>query len=362
MADEPTAAAGGAAAPAGEPAYKSELAAMLAAEKAELDAAAETPPAEKKPTEAKKEEELEEDGSLAEAREKEALEDGEDDPGENEEPGDDEEPDGKSKYSKALRKLQKDEASLQQFKTQVLAKEKAVGEREQRATTAERELGDFLAEIRRNPVETLLKSGLISEEEVGYWAKQFTFLSPEALKDPRSRPEAERLRRERERERESKRVASEVEKMRRERDDERAKAEQDAVTTAYVGKLGAVAKAYKAKHPVLAQALEKDPDGTDEELRAVAHRLSVAKQALEDPGLVVLAWVKQRKKLLAAHGIVEAAAPTTNKAKSQKPAEQKGATDAASKTAAAAPPTDDENKPGTPAYQRKLRAMLSDDV
>lgn len=357
MADEPIAAAGGAAAPAGEPAYKSELAAMLAAEKAELDAKAETPPVEKKP-------EGEAEAPTKDEKDEPEAEGGEDDAEtEGDEPGKDDEPDGKSKYSKALRKLQKDEASLQQFKTQVLAKEKAVGEREQRAATAERELGDFLTEIRRNPVETLLKSGLISEDEIGHWAKQFHFLSPEALKDPRSRAEAERLRRDRERERESKRVAAEVETMRRERDEERAKAQQEAATTAYVGKLGSVAQAYKAKHPVLAQALEKDPEGTDEELRAVAHRLSVAKQALEDPGLVVLAWVKQRKKLLAAHGLVEAAAPTTtNKAKSQTPAEQKGATDAASKTAAAAPPSDvDENKPGTPAYQRKLKAMLSSD-
>ena len=361
MADEPNA-AGGAAAPTAPPAYKAELAALLAAEKAEIDAEdAKDTPAEKKPADAEvpaKDDAESKDDAEDEAEDEATDEDAE---AEAEEGEGDEEPDGKSKYSKALRKLQKDEASLQQFKTQVLAKEKTVVEREQRAVTAERELRDFISAVKLDPVHTLIKAGLISEDEIGHIARQLHFLSPEALKDPRSRPEAERLRRERERELESKRVGSEVEKMRREREQERAQAQQDAQLDGYISKLDATAQASKAKHPVLAQALEKDAARTERELRAVAHELAVAKQGFADPALVVLAWLKQRKQVLAAHGIAEAAV-VPNKAKSTKPAEQKGATDAAKKAATAPPPDNDEDKPGTPAYQRKLKAMLGHDV
>lgn len=364
MADENTAAEGTPAPAAADPGYKAELAAMLAAEQAEQDAA-DAPP-EKKPEPPKAEDaepKSEENDDAEEADEDEDADEPDADEEGDEDGEGEEEPEGKSKYSKALRTLQKEKESLQEFKTKVLADQKAVVAERERLKGELVEFRSFVQTFKRDPAGTLIRAGLMTDEDIGYMARQLYLMSPEAAKDPRSKQEAERLRREYDREQEHRKTAAEVEKLRQEREAERRQAQQDAEINAYVTKVNAAADSYKAKTPELEKALSKAPERTRRELLRVAHELSEAKGELADPKLVVLAWTKQRKQLLAelADAGAAVAVEPPKKDKSKKPAEQKGATDAQRKTETAPPPADDEDKPGTPAYKRKLRAMLSSD-
>jgi hypothetical protein len=363
MADEKPA-DGGTAAPDADAAYKSELAAMLAADKAAAEAKDDPhPPAEKKPEgDAAADDDDAEDAAEADA---EAEEEGEGEGDEADEEGEEEateDEDGKSKYSKALRKLQKDEASLQKFKTEVLAKEKAVVQREKEAEKTENEIGAFLRTLKANPVKALVDNGFLTEADFEFAARQFFLLSPDAAKDPKNRVEAERLRRERERDIEAKSAVARVEKLERERAEERAEAQRTAARNEYVAKLEATTDENKAKSPILAKALEKNAARTRRELLETAAELSQAKGEYADPKLVVLAWTKRRKELLAELGVTEAPAAKTEtdkKAKSKKPAEQKGATDAA-KNAGTAPPPKPAADPEAE-YRRQLEAMLRGD-
>ena len=360
MADETNAAAD-TAAPDAEAAYKATIAEMLAAEKAAAEGE-KKPPAEKKDEPAGEEATTDEDDDTEEEGEDKPESEGEDD---EEEEGEGEEEEPKGKYSKALRTLQKEKESLQAFKATVLREQKAVAAEREQLKATQTEVRSFVAALKRDPHGTLLKAGLLNEAELDHYAKQLHFMSPEALKDPRSRAEAERLRREWDRDRSIAEQRAEVERLRKERDAELAEKQQAAELDRYVAKVNTAAEQAKTKTPELAKALAKNADRTQRELLMLSHELSQAKGELADPKLVVLAWTKRHKAeaeywrtyLAADSGTTTAAAtPAGKKAKSTKPAEQKGATDAAKKTEGTAQSKSDADAEA--AYQRKLAAML----
>jgi len=280
---------------------------------------------------------------------------------EEKEPEGDEEAEGegdeeKGKYSKAFRKLQKQEAELQSFKSQVLAQERDLKQREQKIQATQTELTTWIKQLQVDPFGTLLKAGLINEDDAEYASKQLYYHSKTAASDPKNKLEAERLRRERELLLEQRQTRAQLERMERERQAEKAEAQQKQETDAYVAKIESTVSAYKAKTPLLAQALEKNPTRTRQELFKIAHDLSAAKGEFADPGLVVLAWTKQRKQLLADHGIKEPVA-SSEKVQSKSAAEKKGPTNGKSNGSTAQKPTDDADAADA-AYRKKLAAML----
>lgn len=240
------------------------------------------------------------------------------------EEGEEEKPEEKGQYSKAFRKLQKQEAELQTFKTQILAADREIKQREQRVSQGERELGAFIKALQLDPFETLIKNNLMTEDQAEYASKQLYYRSKAAAGDPKNKAEADRLRREYEGRREVQDANARIQRLEDERARERAEVQQAQQREAYVAKLDATINSYKSKTPLLAKALEKNPDRTNLELRQIAIDLSNKKQALADPGLVVLAWITERKRLLADHGLSEPVATTTEQAKSKPAAEKKG--------------------------------------
>jgi len=262
----------------------------------------------------------------ADAKGEEDAEDGE--PGDEK---DEDEDEGEPKVDKeALRKLQKEKRGIEQHKTEVLELERTVKEREVRVEKGERELKDFFGELNASPVETLLRHSLIPEADLQYWARQFHLLSPEALKDPRSKPEAERLRRERDRDQAARRNEAAVKKLERERDEDKVAQAEERQLNDYVTRLDASVSAYKAKTPLLVKAMAKDPAATKAELYTVAYELAKAGNGqFAEPGKVLLAWEKQQRARLERFGIslpVATAAPATqtNKAKSKTAAKSQG--------------------------------------
>lgn len=306
------------AAPKDDSAYKAELASLLAKDR--VDSEVEVPKPEAPPEKEKKPEVAEDDSDDDE----DVSEDDEDSD------GDEEELEGKGKYSQALRKLRKEEASLHTFKAQILNQQKEFQAKEQKFHSDVQGFQQFVRELKVDPFRVLTAHGFITEDDAEYISKQLYFNSKSAAADPKNRAEAERLRRDRERDLDNKKALDAVEKMRQERDTERAEASQKAELDAYVGKISSAAAGHRAKSPELAKALDKFPEQTNQELIRIAHSLSEAKGELADSKLVVLAWVKHHKaetarykELMAEAG--EPVAVVDNKAKSTKPVEQKGA-------------------------------------
>lgn len=305
----------GTATPASDPAaedaaYKEGLSKLLAGEATEdPPAAAEAPP--------KADAEAEDDDQAEETPEAKDDEDAEDDV-------DDADP---KVATEALRKLQKEKRTFEAHKSKVLELEQNVKERESKVARVEASWNAFGAELDRNPVETLLKHNMIPEADYKFWAQQFHLLSPEGLKDPRSRPEAERLRRERERERASDTALRRVEKLEQERAAEKAAAAQDREVQHYVTQLDASLPTYKAKTPLLAKAMEKDAAATKRELVSVAVELATANgDRLVAPGQVLLAWERQQRERMARLGlsVPEPAAAVPSKAKTPTAAKSQG--------------------------------------
>ena len=219
--------------------------------------------------------------------------------------------------------------------------------------SGEAELGQFIKSLQLDPFGTLMKAGLLNEDDAEYASKQLYYHSKSAQTDPKNRAEAERLRRERQVLLEAQQTRAEVERLRREREQERAEAAKTAELNAYVAKIDATVDSYKSKTPLLAQALQKNPARTRRELFEIANELSSAKQAFADPGLVVLAWTKQRKALLAELGIQEPVA-AAQKDKSKPAVEKKGPPEKQSSKPAQKTPEDEEAE-----FQRELRARLN---
>lgn len=268
--------------------------------------------------------------------------------------GEDEKKPADEKYSKALRKIQKQEAELQQFKSQVIAQERDVKQREQKVQQNEQELGQFIRQLQLDPFITLMKAGLMSEDDAEYASKQLYFQSKAAASDPKNKQEAERLRRERQLALESQQTRQEIDKLKREREQERQEAQQRQNTDAYVARIDATIEAQKVKAPLLAKALEKHPAETRQELLRIANDLSYAKQAYADPQLVILAWVKERKRILASMGINEPAAKSTSEqAKSKPAAEKKGTPNGANGSSQAQADLDADK-----AFKAELKARL----
>jgi hypothetical protein len=266
-----------------------------------------------------------------------------------------EKPEEKGKYSKAFRQLQKRESEIQQLKSQVLQQQREIQTRESKLQQGERELGDFIKQLQLDPFNTLLKAGLLNEDDAEYASKQLYYNSKAAAADPKSKLEAERLRRERAMLMEAQQTRAEVERLKREREQERAEQQKQATLNNYVAKIDATVESYKSKTPLLAQALEKDAARTRRELFEIANELSAAKQEFADPGLVVLAWTKQRKALLAAHGLKEPVA-TSKKPNPNPPTSEKANPGKSSKPAQ---PATDDAEAREAAFQKELRARLS---
>jgi hypothetical protein len=340
VADEKAAAADTSAAE--EAAYKAELAERVKRGVEEMGISTE-----EKPTEPAKEEPAKEDPETEDSEETEESE-GEDTEAEEEKP--------EGKYSKAFRKLQKQEAELQQFKSQILQQERELKQRYEKQQANEAELGQFIRQLQLDPFGTLMKAGLLNEDDAEYASKQLYFHSKAAAADPKSKLEAERLRRERQVLLEAQQTRREVEELRREREKERTEAQKQASLNGYISKIDSTVESYKAKTPLLAKALEKNPTRTRQELLQIANDLSYAKQEFADPSLVILAWVKQRKQLLADHGITEPVAKS-EQAKSKTAAEKKGPTDGKSTKSAQSSVVDDEAAEA--AFQKELRERLN---
>lgn len=277
------------------------------------------------------------------------------------EEGDEEEGEEKppDKYSAALRKLQKEESRLQDLKNTVLQREREITQREQKAQKDEAEIAGFIKQLRVDPFQTLLRAGIITEDDAEYISKQLYYHSKTASADPKNKAEADRLRRDREYRLEAEENRQRIARLEKEREEERQQVAQKQNLDAYVGKIDAAVESQKSKHPLLAKALEKNTARTRAELFKIANDLSYAKQAYADPGLVILAWVKERKAFLAELGVNEPqkTAPAPEQAKSKNAAEKRGTPDGktASKTL---------GQYGTPefdqaAYDAELKRRLS---
>lgn len=285
-----------------------------------------------------------------------------DDHVEDEETADEEEEDGDPKIAEeALRKLQKEKRTFEKHKSEVLAHERTVKEREQRVDKGERELTGFISELKASPVETLLKNDMIPEADFQFWARQFHLLSPEGLKDPRSRPEAERLRRERSQNSESRVALARVEKLEQERVAEKAQLQADRELNDYVTRIDSSMAAYKAKTPLLAKAMEKDASATKRELYLVASELAKANHdQFVEPGKVFLAWEKQQRERIARLGLsVPATTPAVPaKAKPTTAAKPQGQVKPTKGAPAAKEPADDDPPLEGDAYFAELRRRL----
>lgn len=328
-----------------ESAYKAQVAEMVKGSLEGMGVNTDPPPAEKPKEEPKKDEDAE----------KPAVEDEESKEGEeaaegDEDEGDDEKKPKDEKYSTALRKLQKEEQRLAEFKTQVLARERDIQQREHKTKEQEAEIASFIRSLRVDPYNTLLKAGLLNEDDAEYISKQLYYNSKAAASDPKSKAEADRIRRERETHLENQENRRRLERLEREREEERGETKRQQELTGYVSRVDQAVEAQKQKHPLLAKALEKNPSRTRQELFKIANDLSYAKQAYADPGLVILAWVKERKSLLSDLGINEPAKPP-EKVQSKPAAEKRGIPDAKQPGSSAQAPDDD-------AYQKELRARL----
>jgi hypothetical protein len=304
---------GGTAAPdAAEAAYKAELAERVKKDVEGMGISTE----EKKPEEPEKkdgeEPEPKEGGDESEEEKDDDSKDDDTDDGEDKKPVDE-------KYSKALRRIQKQEAELLHFKSQIIA--------------ADRELKPEAAE---------------------YWSKNLYYNSPAAAADPKSKAEAERLRREREFVYEANQTRQELERVKRQLEEDRAAQQRQQQDDHYVARLDATIDAYKAKTPLLEAAFKQDPVRTREDLFRIAAHLSDAKGVYEDPGAVVQAWLKERRKLLASFGIKEPVAKT-QQVESKKADEKKGPTNGKSQNGQAQAETDAQDA----AFKKELRERLA---
>jgi len=215
---------------------------------------------------------------------------------------------------------------------------------------------EIIQELRAKPHITLLKHGLITEQELEYASKQLWYMSPAAQADPKTRAEAERLMREQALLLESQKTRQEVENLKRQQEYERQQAQLLQAREVYSTKLEATVEQYKQKTPLLAKALEKNPQRTLQEIYEKAAELSAAKKAFADPALVILAWTKARKQLLGDYGVAEPVA-TKEQEKSKTAAKEKGPTNGKSKTAAQdSSQLTDEEKDAK--YRKQLAAML----
>lgn len=294
-----------------EASYKAGLAALLSGDAPPTD---EPPPADKA-----EDAPVEEDAAEEPEAEDEPEADEDDDSDEESEDEDDPKVD-----KDALRKLQKEKRSFEAHKTKVLELERQVATREKQAETREREITDFIGRLRTDPFTTLIEAKLLSEEDISFAARQLYLMSPEAAKDPRSKAEAERLRRERERDMKAERAEREVERLRREREEERAQQAEERKLQDYTSRIDSTTQVFKAKTPLLTKALEKDATATKRELYQIAYELATANGGqLAEPGKVVLAWEKQQRERIARLGL-EAPAAVQSKAKTPTAAKSQG--------------------------------------
>lgn len=285
--------------------------------------------------------------------------DGEGEGGEGEGGEDDDDPVDKE----ALRKLQKERRSFDKVKAETFALQRTVTQRAQVIERAEGELKQFVGELNTKPVQTLLKHGLIPDEDLAYWARQFHLLSPEGLKDPRSRPEAERLQRERERDRDAARSAARVAKLEEERAAEKAQLELDRNTNAYVARIEQSVPALKAKTPLLQKAMAADAGETKREIYSIAYELAQANGGqFVDPAKVLVAWEKRQSALLKRLGLATAPAPAAAPSKEKTPTAAKNQGQSQKKEGAPAakePAKDPDIASSEEEFQAGLRARLA---
>lgn len=335
---------GGAAPDAAEAEYRQELAKRV---RGDVEAMGIDPDKGKEEPKPDDEEKPEEEAPAEDAEEGASdSEEGAEDTGDGED-----KPEEKGKYSKAFRALQKREGEIQQLKGQVLQYEREIKSREQKVDAGERELGQFIKNLQLDPFGTLMQAGLLNEDDAEYASKQLYYRSKAAAADPKSKLEAERLARERRMTIESQQTREEVVRLRREQEEGRRMAELKASEDAYVARFESTIESYKSKTPLLAQALEKNPARTRRELYEVANELSAAKKEYADPALVVLAWSKERKKLLADLGIKTPDSKPANKPNPNPPKSEK----APEKSSKSAQNTDDAKEA---AYRKELAARL----
>jgi hypothetical protein len=326
-------------------AYDAGLQALLRGEAGDEPAAEEKPP--KPEGEADADAEAKPDAELAEDDEAESEGD------------EDKEP---KVAEEALRKLQKEKRTFETYKAKVLEQERAVVAREQRVGQGERELVGFLNDFKVDPVHALVSNGLLTDEQLSYAARQMMLLSPEGLKDPRSRAEAERLRADMKRDLETRRVNAELENLRKEREAEKAQAQADRELNNYVTQIDASLPTYKAKTPLLAKAMEKDASATKRELYSVATELATANGGrFVEPGKVLLAWEKQQRELIARLGFSQPETPPAGQSKAKPPtaAKKQGHEQNGKGAPPASEPAEDPDIAKSPEeFQAELRRRL----
>jgi hypothetical protein len=336
-----------------ETAYMEGLNARLRGEAKDDD---EAPPADEDKKDEPVEEAAEDDDADADAAEDES-EDKEPEAAEEDADEDEDEVD-----KDALRKLQKEKRSFERVKTEVLALERDVKEREQRVGKAEAGWKAFLSEFDVRPVETLLESGRLDQAAIDYLARQLFLHTTDAKKDPRSKVEAERLQRERARDREARMANERVSRLEREREEERAAAQGERDLKNYVSNIDTSIETYRAKTPLLTKALAKDPAETKREVYAVAYELAQANNGqFVEPGKALLTWEKRERARLERLGFTaQAAAPPSGtqdkKAKSKTAAKSQGQGD--TKKTDATADSDDEPVLEGEAYMAELRRRL----
>lgn len=322
MPTEPKAEGTAAPAPDSETAYMDGLTARLRGEVKDDDAEATPPAKDAAPAKDEPADDADEDDDADEKPD--AEPEAEEETGEAE---DDEDDDQVNKDG--LRRLQKEKRSFERVKTEVLALERTVKEREQRLDKAEAEVKSFFAAFNSRPVETMLERNMLDQESIDYLARQLFLHTTEAKKDPRSKHEAERLQRDREQRMEARRANERVEKLEREREAEKFAASEERKLNTYVSSIDASFETYKEKTPLLTKAMAKDPASTKREVLAVAYELGTANNGeFVEPGKVLLAWERQQRARLERLGLsAPATAPSgnsDNKAKSKTAAKSQG--------------------------------------
>jgi hypothetical protein len=262
-----------------------------------------------------------------------------------------------------LRKRAKERRTFETYKAGVLEKERTVEAREQKVAKGEKELMSFFDELNSSGIEALLNHQLIPQDRMAAYSRQLFLLSPEGLKDPRSRPEAERLRAEMARDAQTRQANARVEKLEKEREAEKAQAQADREATNYVAQIDASLVPYKAKTPLLAKAMETDARETKRELLSIASELAAANgDRFVEPGKVLLAWEKRQRGLIARLGLSPGEQPpaTQNKAKTKTAAKKQGQGKNGTSAPAAEEPAEEKvPEAGSPEYYAELRRRLN---
>jgi len=257
----------------------------------------------------------------------------------------------------ALRKLQKEKRTFERHKSAVLEHERTVNDREAKFAERTGQFDSFVSRLAVDPIETLIAHNYLNQADLDYFAKMAFLRSSDGLKDPRSKGEAERMRRERARDIENKRAMGEVEKIKAERAAEKTAQEEERTLNEYTSRIKATVSVFKAKTPLLTTSMANDPVATERELWQVAYELGKASGQFAEPGKVILAWERQERARLERRGYAKPSMNAVQEQAKTKTAVKSQGQKAATKSATAAAEPAEEILEGD-AYHAELRKRL----